>query len=133
MPPAKAERVLVRRVADGAPTATAGVEITADANGFRDLRVRNNTTYRYWIGAVYLDRLGTEATTEGTVLSATPTRKPDPVRSLRVVLDRGDTERLRLEFVAPEHGSVELVEFADRPQWPMGKELELAARCESCD
>ncbi|MPZ81007.1 MAG: hypothetical protein GEV28_11640 [Actinophytocola sp.] len=127
--PAKAERVLVRRVAEGSPTATAtvGVEIAADANGFRDLGVRNNTTYRYWIGAVYLDRLGSAATTVGTVLSATPTRKPEPVRSLRVLLDSGDAERLRLEFAAPEHGTVEIVELADRPQWPMGKELELAA------
>lgn len=123
---AEAERVLVRRVAEGTPTATAGAEIAADANGFRDLGVRNNTTYRYWVGAVYLDRLGAEATTVGTVFSATPTRKPDPVRSLVIRLDPSDPDRLRLEFASPAHGAVEVVELADRPQWPMGKELELA-------
>lgn len=123
--PATAERILVRRVAEGTPTATAGAEIAADANGFRDLGVRNNTTYRYWIGAVYLDQSGTAATTVGTVFSATPARKPEPVRSLRALVDPGDPERLRLEFVAPGHGKVELVELTDRPQWPVGKELEL--------
>lgn len=124
--PVKAERILVRRAAESAPSATAGVEISAQANGFRDLGVRNNTTYRYWIGAVYLDRSGTEATTVGTVRSVTPTRKPEPVRSLVVRPDPGDPERLHLEFSAPEHGTVEIVEFVDHPQWTIGQELELA-------
>jgi hypothetical protein len=124
--PAKAERVLVRRVVDGTPTATAGVEITAGGNGFRDLGVRNNTTYRYWIGAVYLDGSGAAATTAGTLRSATPTRKPDPVRSLDVRPDPFDAERLHLEFSTPEHGAVEILAFADRPRWRMGEELELA-------
>lgn len=121
--PAEAERVLVRRVAEGTPSAAVGAEIAADANGFRDLGVRNDTTYRYWIGAVYLDRWGAEATTAGTVLSATPISKPDPVRSLRAVLDAGDTDRLRLEFATPAHGTVEIVEFVERPRWPVGGEL----------
>lgn len=126
-PPAAAERVLVRRAADGTPSAAAGVEIAANPSGFRDTGVRNNTTYRYWIGAVYLDRSGTAATTAGTVWSATPTTKPDPVRSLGVRLDPDDADRLRLEFTAPAHGAVEVVECADRPQWTVGRELELSA------
>jgi hypothetical protein len=127
--PAKAERVLVRRApAGGAPPAAGnGVEVPADAHGFRDRDVRNGVSYRYWVGAVYLDRAGTEVTTPGTVLSATPARKPEPVRALRVRPDRDGTERLHLEFTAPEHGAVEIVELSDRPQWTIGREVDPVA------
>jgi hypothetical protein len=109
-PPAAA-RTLVTR--DGAP-------VLAGKESFRDREVRNGTTYRYRMSAVYLDAAGKEVATPGVWRSASPTAPPQPITDLNVQPDPMEPGRVLATFAAPAHGTAEIVVLGAPPPWPHG-------------
>jgi hypothetical protein len=109
-PPAAA-RTLVTR--DGAP-------VLSGKESFRDREVRNGTTYRYRLCAVYLDAAGKEVATPGVWRSATPTAPPQPVADLAVQPDPAEPGSVLATFAAPAHGTAEIVVLGAAPPWPFG-------------
>ncbi|HEU5158707.1 MAG TPA: hypothetical protein VFU43_17040 [Streptosporangiaceae bacterium] len=109
-PPAAA-RTLVAR--DGDP-------VLAGKESFRDRDVRNGTTYRYRLSAVYLDAAGREVATPGVWRTATPTAPPRPITDLAVEPDPVEPGRVLATFAAPAHGTAEIVVLGSAPPWPHG-------------
>jgi hypothetical protein len=113
--PAEAARILLTR--DGIPVA-------AERGGFRDHSVRNGTTYRYRVAAIYIDELGQEKSTAGVHAAATPAAKPDPVPGFEVEHD--PSGRLIVTFDEPAHGEVEMIALTGPPSIPYGTTVPLA-------
>ncbi len=113
--PPEAARVAVTR--DGVP-------VPAARTGFRDATVRNGTTYRYRISAVYLGTDGEEVLSGGVHAAATPAAPPDPVTGLAVEHD--PSGHLLVTYEPPAHGEVELLALGGPPPWPPGTTLPLA-------
>jgi hypothetical protein len=115
--PPEAARTLVSR--DGEP-------VLSGRESFRDNDVRNGTTYRYRVTAVYLDAAGREVTTPGVWQAATPAAPPRPIADLTVQPDLGEPGRVLATFDAPSHGAAEIVVLGAQPPWPYGAVVPLS-------
>jgi hypothetical protein len=109
--PAEAARAQVSRDDTAVP---------ADRLGFTDRDVRNGTTHRYRVAAVYLSPDGREVETPGVRLAATPSAPPEPVTEFTVEPDGTDSGRLLVFFDFPRHGTAELVLLPGPPPWSYG-------------
>ncbi|GAA2727055.1 hypothetical protein [Actinocorallia aurantiaca] len=94
-----------------------GVPVPAGREGFTDRDVRNGSTHRYRVYAVYIDGV-TEVETPGVLVSVTPHALPDAVTSFDV--EPYAQDRLLLRFPIPKHGLVEALLLDREPPWPTG-------------
>jgi hypothetical protein len=97
-----------------------GASVLAGRESFRDHDVRNGTTYRYRLSAVYLDAAGREVATPGVWRAATPAAPPEPIADLAVRPDPAEPGRVLATFAAPAHGAAEIVVLGAPPPWPYG-------------